>query len=255
MNLIINASDAIGASPGVISITTSTLDCDEEYLDGLDSAQPLAPGRYVSVEVSDSGCGMDAAVLGRIFEPFFSTKTASRGLGLAAVRGIVHKHGGGIRVYSEPGKGTTFRLLFPVPRALAPAPSESRSARLWRGSGLVLLVDDEEALRVLGSRMLRRLGFDTLVASNGAEALALFKDHGPRIAYVLLDWTMPEMGGAEALRELRRLDPDVRVVLASGHAPDDILQRAGVGRVLALVRKPYNLDELTRAFQQASGSG
>jgi two-component system, cell cycle sensor histidine kinase and response regulator CckA len=255
MNLIINASDAIGESPGVISITTSTLRCDKEYLEGVDSAQPLASGQYVSVEVSDTGCGMAANVREKIFDPFFSTKTSGRGLGLAAVRGIVNKHGGGIRVYSEPGKGTTFRLLFPVPKALVSPAEEPQGTEVWRGSGLVLLIDDELALRSLGSRMLRRLGFDTLVACNGVEGLALFNQRSAEIEYVLLDWTMPEMGGGETLRELRRVNPDVRVVLASGHAPDDILRLVGVGRASAFVRKPYNLGDLAQAFRQASGAG
>jgi two-component system, cell cycle sensor histidine kinase and response regulator CckA len=251
MNLIINASDAIGQSPGVISITTSTLTCDREYLEGAECGQPLAPGEYVAVEVSDTGCGMDATVREKIFDPFFSTKTASRGLGLAAVRGIVNKHGGGIRVYSEPGKGTTFRLLFPVPSALAPPPKPAEANESWRGSGLVLLIDDEAALRDLGVRMLRRLGFETLVACNGVEGLALYQQHGTKIDYVLLDWTMPEMGGEETLRELRRRNPSVRIILSSGHAPDAILRRVGVERASALVRKPYSLEELAQAFQQA----
>ncbi len=252
MNLIINASDAIGQAAGVISISASSLTCEREYLDNTESAQPLAPGRYVSVEVSDTGCGMDAAVRARIFDPFFSTKTASRGLGLAAVRGIVNNHGGGIRVHSEPGKGTTFQLLFPVPSTLveaAPAPATTAS---WRGSGVVLLIDDEAALRTLGTLMLGQLGFETLAASNGAEGLALFKEHRAKIQFVLLDWTMPELGGGETLRGLRQIEPDVRVILASGHAADDLLHQVGPGRVSALVHKPYTLDELARAFDEAS---
>jgi two-component system, cell cycle sensor histidine kinase and response regulator CckA len=251
MNLILNAAEAIGAAPGVISITTSVVNCDHDYLEGFQSTGILAPGRYVSLEVSDTGCGMDAAVRQRIFDPFFSTKTAGRGLGLSAVRGIVGHHKGGIRVYSEPGRGTTFRLVFPVPSELDPAPAPEPAAQAWQGSGLVLLIDDEPALRRLGKRMLQRLGFETVVAANGVEGLALFREHQDKITYVLLDWTMPEMGGGETLRELRRIEPKVRVVLASGHAPDDILREVGVGRVSALVRKPYNLEELSRALQEA----
>jgi len=251
MNLIINASDAIGQTAGVISISTSTITCDKEYLDASGISHMLEPGYYVSVEVADTGCGMNEAVRERIFDPFFSTKTASRGLGLAAVRGIVSKHGGAIRVYSEPGAGTTFRLLFPVPKSLdtrAPAPEP---AEAWRGSGVVLVVDDEEALRSLAQLMLDRLGFEALVARNGIEGLALFKEHRDRIGYVLLDWTMPEMGGGETFVELRRLKPDLRIILASGHAPDDILMRLGSRHVTAFVRKPYNMKELAAAFQAA----
>jgi two-component system, cell cycle sensor histidine kinase and response regulator CckA len=252
MNLIINASEAIGGAPGIVSITTSTVSCDRDYLEGFHSTQPLEPGRYLSIEVSDTGCGMDAATRQRIFDPFFSTKTAGRGLGLAAVRGIVGNHKGGIRVYSEPKKGTTFRLLFPVPASLDATIADQPTAHPWQGNGLVLLIDDEPALRRLGKRMLARLGFETVVAENGVEGLKLFRENREKIQYVLLDWTMPEMGGAETLRELRRIDPRLRVILASGHAPDDIRREVGVQRVSALVRKPYNMEELAQAFQDAS---
>lgn len=251
MNLIINAGEAIGNAPGIVSITTSTVSCDHDYLEGFLATQPLEPGQYVSIEVSDTGCGMDAATRQKVFDPFFSTKTSGRGLGLSAVRGIVGNHKGGIRVYSELNKGTTFRLLFPVPRTLDPTLPEHPSSSPWQGKGLVLLVDDEAPLRRLGKRMLARLGFDAILAEDGVHGLAAFRENRDKIRYVLLDWTMPEMGGGETLRELRQIDPDLPVILASGHAPDDILRQVGVGRVSALVRKPYNLEELARAFQDA----
>ncbi|MBN1612777.1 MAG: response regulator [Polyangiaceae bacterium] len=252
MNLIINASDAMGDAPGVITLSTSVMDCDQEYLDSAGIAEPLKPGRYVCVEVTDTGCGMTEEVRQKIFDPFFSTKTQSRGLGLAAVRGIVNNHGGGIRVYSELGRGTTFKLLFPVPCALASLLPKAPTSAAWQGHGLVLLVDDEEPLRVLGRRMLARLGFETLVAANGAEGLDLFRQHRDRIRYVLLDWTMPEMGGSETFSELRQIDPNVRVILTSGHAPEDVMRRLVGKPVTAFVRKPYNIAELCEAFQAAS---
>jgi two-component system, cell cycle sensor histidine kinase and response regulator CckA len=255
MNLILNASDAIGQSPGIITLATHAMACDGDYLEGIGVGEELKPGRYVCVEVTDTGCGMSEEVRERIFDPFFSTKTASRGLGLAAVRGIVHNHGGGIRVYSELGNGTTFKLLFPVPEALEPVQPAAPMVKPWRGHGLVLLVDDEDALRRLGRRMLARLGFETIAASNGIEALELFKQHRPRIRYVLLDWTMPEMGGNETFVELRRLDPNVRVVVTSGHAPEDIMRRLTSKPVPAFVRKPYVIAELAEAFQATSGEG
>lgn len=251
MNLIINAGEAIGNAPGIVSITTSTVSCDHDYLEGFLATQPLEPGQYVSIEVSDTGCGMDATTRQKVFDPFFSTKTSGRGLGLSAVRGIVGNHKGGIRVYSELNKGTTFRLLFPVPRTLDTALPERPSSSPWQGKGLVLLIDDEAPLRRLGKRMLARLGFEAILAENGVHGLAAFRENRDKIRYVLLDWTMPEMGGGETLRELRGIDPDLPVILASGHAPDDILRQVGVGRVSALVRKPYNLEELARAFQDA----
>jgi two-component system, cell cycle sensor histidine kinase and response regulator CckA len=255
MNLIINASDALGQSPGVITLTTRAVLCDRQCLDGVEVSETLKPGRYVCVEVSDTGSGMSEEVRGRIFDPFFSTKTSSRGLGLAAVRGIVQNHGGGIHVRSELGKGTTFKLLFPVPDTLDTAPPSAPRGQPWQGHGLVLLVDDEEALRHLGKRMLARLGFETLTARNGAEALALFREHRQRIRYVLLDWSMPEMGGSETFAELRHLDPHLPVILTSGHAPEDIMQRLTGEPVTTFVRKPYILAELAEAFRATSGEG
>jgi CheY-like chemotaxis protein len=252
MNLIINASDAIGEAPGTITITTHAMDCDGPYLEGGGFGEDLKPGRYVCVEVTDTGCGMTEAIREKIFDPFFSTKTSGRGLGLAAVRGIVHNHGGGIRVYSELGKGTTFKLLFPVPEVLTPAQAAPPVAKPWQGKGLVLLVDDEPALRRLGVRMLTRLGFESMTAQNGIEALAMYRQHRDRIRYVILDWSMPEMGGDETFAELRRIDPKVRVVLTSGHPPEEIMRRLTGNPVTAFVRKPYVLSELAEAFQAAS---
>ena len=252
MNLIINASDAIGQAPGVITLSTSTLTCDREYLESADIKDRLEPGLYVCVEVADTGCGMDESVRRRIFDPFFSTKTSSRGLGLAAVRGILSKHRGGIRVYSEPGKGTTFRLLFPVPDVLHTESTPGVSATKWQGSGVVLLVDDEALLLSVGVRMLRHLGFEALTASSGLQALDVFKKHREEIRIVVLDWTMPEMDGAETLAQMRRLDAAVPVIIVSGHAPDDLQRRLSGRRVAAIVRKPYNLDEILAAMQMAS---
>jgi two-component system cell cycle sensor histidine kinase/response regulator CckA len=252
MNLILNASDAIGDAPGVITLATTVMDCDQEYLDNAGIVEPLKPGRYVCVEVTDTGCGMTEDIRQKIFDPFFSTKTASRGLGLAAVRGIVHNHGGGIRVYSELGKGTTFKLLFPVLQVIQSLLPAAPASSAWQGHGVVLLVDDEVALRNLGRRMLARLGFETIVAANGVEALALFRQHRDRIRYVLLDWTMPEMDGSETFSELRQIDPNVRVILTSGHAPEDVMRRLVGKPVTAFVRKPYNVAELSDAFQAAS---
>lgn len=252
MNLIINASDAIGQAPGVITLSTSVLACDREYLESVDIKDRLEPGRYVCVEVSDTGCGMDESVRLRIFDPFFSTKTSSRGLGLAAVRGIMSKHGGGIRVYSEPGKGSTFRLLFPVPAVLHAEPIPGGAVDKWQGSGLVLLVDDEASLLTLGARMLKRLGFESLAAAGGRQAIELFTRHRQQVRFVILDWTMPEMNGAETFAQIRRMDGDMPIIIVSGHAADDVQRRMPGRRVTAFVRKPYNLDELSAALQVAS---
>jgi two-component system cell cycle sensor histidine kinase/response regulator CckA len=254
MNLIINASDAIGEAPGVITLAVNAMSCDRDYLDAVAYGEGLQPGRYVFAEVTDTGCGMTGEIRERIFDPFFSTKTMGRGLGLAAVRGIIRGHGGGIKVYSEAGKGTTFKLLFPVPRSLDAVVMPQPATTPWRGEGVVLLVDDEEALRRLGRRMLLRLGFEPMVASNGSEAVHMYQAHRDIIRYVLLDWTMPEMSGGDTFVELRRIDPNVRVILTSGHAPEDVMRRLAGKPVTAFVRKPYNLEELMAAFRNASSA-
>ncbi|GAG07392.1 unnamed protein product, partial [marine sediment metagenome] len=172
MNLITNASEAIGDDQGVISISTGVLECDRKYLSETYLDEQLPEGAYAYFEVADTGCGMDAKTLGKIFDPFFTTKFTGRGLGLAAVLGIMRGHNGALKVHSEPGKGTTFRVLFPC-LDRPPEPSEKEAARTdpWRGSGTILLVDDEQPVRAVAKRMLERAGFTVLTAANGREAL------------------------------------------------------------------------------------
>ena len=161
MNLVINASEAIGDRSGVITVSVGATRCDEEYLRKTELHDDLAPGLYVHLEVTDTGSGMDAETRSRIFEPFFTTKFTGRGLGLAAVLGIVRAHKGALKVYSEPGKGTTFKVLFPAleEKGRERGPSNSSPQADWRGQGTILLVDDEESLIDLGARMLEHLGF------------------------------------------------------------------------------------------------
>ena len=250
MNLIINASEAIGDKTGVITVSVGATRCDEEYLRKTELHDGLSPGLYVHLEVTDTGSGMDAETRSRIFEPFFTTKFTGRGLGLAAVLGIVRAHKGALEVSSEPGKGTTFKVLFP---ALEDAgererPSSSSALSDWRGKGTLLLVDDEESLTALGRRMLEHLGFTVLTAANGLQAVELYRTRGKEIDLVLMDLTMPHMDGAEALGELRRLNPDVRVVLASGYSREDVAARfAGMGPD-GVLQKPYTLAKLREAL-------
>ena len=245
MNLIINASEAIGESSGIISVTTDTIACDAAYLRSAYVNEALSEGTYVSLEVSDTGCGMDKATQDRIFDPFFTTKFTGRGLGLAAVLGIVRGHGGALKVYSEPGRGSTFKVILPVSEGEhAPcAQQEPRSAQ-WRGSGSVLLIDDEDVVRVTGRRMLERAGFDVILARDGEEGLALFRENLDSIVCVLLDLTMPGMGGEQTYRELRRVRSDVKVIMSSGYNEQDVTQRF-VGKGLAgFIQKPYSSDDL-----------
>jgi len=255
MNLITNASEAVGEKPGVVTLTTNEMSCDREYLEALSPGASLREGRYVYLEVADTGSGMDEATLRRIFDPFFSTKFAGRGLGLAAVQGIVRGHRGAIKVYSVPGRGTTFQVLFPAADGFAEAASAGgEAAQEWTGRGTILLVDDEPQVRTVAGRMLRHLGFEVVEAADGVEALARFREIPAGIACVVLDLSMPRMGGEEAFRELRRIRGDVRVVLSSGYSEQEITQRfAGKGHA-GFVQKPYSLGNLREALRRVLGA-
>ena len=205
----------------------------------------------MSLEVSDTGCGMDEGTRARIFDPFFSTKFTGRGLGLAAVLGIVRGHKGTVKVYSEIGKGTTFKLLFPASAASADQPRPVPSAvEEWRGQGLMLLVDDEASVREIGQKLLERLGFTVIIAPDGRQAVEIFRERAGDITCVLLDLTMPEMDGEETFRELRRLRSDVRVVLSSGYNQQDVTQRFAGKRLAGFIQKPYSLKQLRRTLQR-----
>ena len=187
MNLVINASEAITTTGGVITLSTGSMCCDRAYLREMWSGEELPEGLYDFIEVADTGCGMDETVRGRIFDPFFTTKAKGRGLGLAAVMGLVRGHRGAIKVYSEPGRGSTFKLLFPAATAPDSAGPRAEAGGKWRGTGTVLLVDDDESVRKVGRRMLEALGFSVLLASDGREAIEVFRASKHEISCVILD--------------------------------------------------------------------
>jgi CheY-like chemotaxis protein len=249
MNLVINASEAIGERSGVITLSTGAMDCDRNYLSEAWLDEQLPEGTYVYVEVADTGGGMDFATRGRIFDPFFTTKFTGRGLGLAAVLGIVRGHRGAIKVYSEPGQGSTFKVLFPCSQRSVEAEPVSSLRSAYEGRGTVLLVDDDESVRAVARKMLERIGFKVIVAADGAKAVELFREHQAEIVCAIVDLTMPQLDGAETFRELRRLRPDVRVVLSSGYNEQDVTQRF-VGKGLAgFIQKPYQLSTLVNVLR------
>jgi CheY-like chemotaxis protein len=207
------------------------------------SGTPLAPGRYVSLEVRDDGPGMDAGTIDRIFEPFFTTKFTGRGLGLAAVLGVVRGHRGGLSVDSAPGRGTTFRILF-APTAQPTAADAGDTAPPRRREGLILLVDDEEAVREMLGEMLEQEGFEVLRAEDGSRGVALFEANRDRIDVVLLDLSMPGLSGEGAFRRLRQIDPGVRVILSSGYDSQEVRGRFGASAPFAFIQKPYRPDQL-----------
>jgi two-component system cell cycle sensor histidine kinase/response regulator CckA len=253
MNLVINASEAIGERSGVISISTGVRECSAEYLGKIYAHENSSPGLYLTLEVSDTGCGMDAQTRARLFEPFFTTKFTGRGLGLAAVLGIVRGHKGALELESKPGKGTTFRVLLPASEAKTEGSFRNIGAPAagWRGEGVVLLVDDEETIRALGARMLASLGFAVLTAADGYEALEVYRAHIDETPLVLLDLTMPRMDGEETFRELHALDPSVRVVMSSGYSEQDITSRFAGQGLVGFVQKPYTLAELAEQLRAA----
>jgi len=256
MNLIINASEAIGDLSGVIDITTVSIDCDQAYLSQLWMYDKLEEGPYICLEITDSGCGMDRETLAKIFDPFFTTKFTGRGLGMAAVLGIVRGHRGAITVYSEPGKGTSFKVFLPAsPDACARSPQKSTPVRPAMGSGTILLVDDEEMILMLGKEMLERLGYRVLTANNGVVALEIFQAHKETILCVILDLTMPLLDGAQTFRELQSIDQNVRVIISSGFNEHELAGKFVVDGLAGFIHKPYRLVELSRKLQEATGVG
>jgi len=243
MNLITNASDALGEAPGTITLRTGT---DAE---GSENGIPL-----VFLEVADTGCGMDSSTLQRIFDPFFSTKFTGRGLGLAAVMGIVESHHGRVRIKTAPGEGSTFRVTFPgVDESADKAPR--RNSRVgWRGQGTVLVVEDEEGVREVVSRMLQRLGFQVLEAGDGIEALEVIEQHDGILTAVLLDLSMPRMAGQETLFHLRERTPDLPIVLMSGYTEQEVAAKilSTTSGAVGFLQQPFLPDDLSRMLRHIS---
>lgn len=254
MNLVINASEAITTTGGVISVRTGCVDCDRAYLREMWSGEELPEGRYVFIEVADNGCGMDETIRARIFDPFFTTKVTGRGLGLAVVMGVVRGHKGAIKVYSEPGRGTTFKLLFPAAAGSGCPPShEAVSGKKWRGAGTILLVDDDASVRKVGRRMLESLGFSVLLANDGREALEIFRARRGEVACVILDLTMPVMDGGEAFQELHGIDPNVVVLLSSGYNEQETMEQFEGTGLAGFIQKPYHVPLLEEKLRQVLG--
>ncbi|MBS3821711.1 MAG: response regulator, partial [Phycisphaerae bacterium] len=245
MNLITNASEAIGDRSGVISVSTNAMECTQECLDEAYAAEDLSPGMYVALEVSDTGCGMDAETLAKLFDPFYTTKFTGRGLGLAAVLGIIRGHGGAIKVDGEPGRGSTFTVLLPASAESAVCrPAQNDADDAWQGKGTILLADDEETIRAVGKRMLEHLGFDVLTATDGRQALDILDEHRRRITAVILDLTMPRLSGEEAFRELRQRKIDVPAIMSSGYNEQEVAERFLGKGMAGFIHKPYQIHQL-----------
>jgi PAS domain S-box-containing protein len=249
LNLVTNASDALGAAAGTVTVRSGVLHATPELLRSTFVDDHLPEGEYVLVEVADSGRGMTPDTVARMFDPFFTTKRSGHGLGLAATLGIVRGHRGAIKVESDPGKGSRVTVLFPAIRSreIVAAPRAASSAR---AGGTVLVVDDDDLVRRVAKRMLVKAGYAVLEAEHGKAALAVFDAHRSEIALVLLDLSMPVMGGEETFGALRALDPGLPIVLSSGYNEDDATSRF-VGRGLAgFVQKPFVMNDLLATVLQ-----
>jgi hemerythrin-like metal-binding protein len=258
MNLVLNASDAVAPRGGTITIRTGLETLSQALLDRHFPGQMLAPGKHLTLEVSDDGAGMAPEVLERIFDPFFTTKFTGRGLGLSAVQGILRAHGGGIQVESSEGEGTRFKLVLPAlatPEPEAGARAELAAARFdaYQSHGTVLVVDDEDALRAVAAAALGRCGFDVLEARDGLEALRCYAANRDRIRLVLMDLTMPNMDGEQAYRELRQSGAWIPVVLTSGLGKEEAIQRFDGQGLAGFLQKPFRFQEMIQVVQSALG--
>ncbi|MFA7404093.1 MAG: transporter substrate-binding domain-containing protein [Pelobacteraceae bacterium] len=251
MNLITNAAEAIGDATGTISLTTGVGDFNQATLNLSRLEEKTAPGRYVWLEVRDNGCGMDEETIHKLFDPFFTTKFTGRGLGMSAVQGIIRAHKGAFLVNSVPDVGTTIKVLFPAAGDHPASPDQINAGEPHQdeqvGSAVkILVIDDEEMVRSVSSSMLEELGFSTVAASSGEEALALFRKSGNSFDVVLLDQVMPGMDGVTVFKELRHIRPDIKVLLASGFSQQEVSERfKGLG-LNGFIPKPYTLANLTK---------
>ncbi len=267
MNLITNASEAIGDHPGTMVVSTSVVEFEKSASASVPNIQPepLAPGRYVKLEVADDGCGMDGETQKRLFEPFFSTKFTGRGLGMSAVLGIVRGHKGGIAVTSEPGRGTTIRVFFPAladeaktgagdegqSRGVALTVSSALGASKEACGGTILIVDDDDMVRDLCEAMVRRCGFQPLSAADGRQALELFDAHRGEIRGVILDLTMPTMDGVTAFDAFISREPRLRILLSSGYSEEDVLRQFRGRPVAGFLQKPFEFEIFCQTLAKA----
>lgn len=249
MNLCLNASDAMRDQGGVLSITTDKVELDRKECDACTYLRP-APGVYAVFEVTDTGAGMGADQLRRVFEPFYTTKPQGRGLGLAAVRSIVKAHHGGIQVVSEPGQGTTIRIFLPASTKHLPDRAHHETAKS-SGTHTILFVDDEEILRSLGQRALERFGYRVLLAADGIEAVRVFREHKDEIDLVVLDLSMPRKGGEDAYLEMRTIQADLKILLCCGYNEAIANTKIARDNIVGFLPKPFGIDALAQTVQAA----
>ena len=254
MNLVVNSRDAMPQG-GKLTIETANVEFTRDYAEvhlGIET------GPYVMLAVSDTGIGMDAATRSRMFEPFFTTKEQGKGtgLGLATVYGIVKQNGGEIQVYSEPGHGTIFKIYFPsVDEHPGTLRSDAAEIQPAIANETILVVEDEDQVRLLTRRILSRQGYRVLEASSGSAALALVRDYRARIDLLLTDVVMPQMSGPDLARELRMLHPEIKILFMSGYTDGAIAMQGALPPDMPLVQKPFTSANLHRQVREALGTG
>lgn len=261
MNLVTNAMESVEGPQATVSVSVRTVNVTHDKSDEFRFVGELPMGKYVAVRVEDNGCGMPPAVLERAFDPFFSTKFQGRGLGLPASLGIAHAHGGSISIKSQEGKGTAAELLLPVASGtsvpldeMAPAQAPDRGdGTLWHGDGSVLVIDDEAVIREVAGKMLERVGFKVYLADSGQRGIECFQALHQQLSGVLLDWAMPGLDGSAVLRELRRIDPGVPVVLATGYSQAEVAEKFSLAEFRGIIHKPYSYQRLRETMRIALG--
>lgn len=264
INLVTNASEALEGKQGTVTVFTGTRMLSHQQAAPHVTQYQIESGRYVVIRVTDNGCGMNPKTLEKIFDPFFTTKFAGRGLGLSAVQGIVIAHCGTLHVDSKPGKGTTIEVCFPVAdEAAEKAPAERPKTKIYYVNkpptaenraitGTVLIVDDENVVRTVASHILDEIGMKILTAENGKKAIDIYKKDPSRIDVILLDMTMPVMNGVETFKELKKINPDVKVILTSGYSADEVkLNFEDSGDLMGFLEKPFTAQALSEKIRAA----
>lgn len=258
MNLINNSSESIGKEQGEIhvSLTTASVSAGQAVNDYNGTSIPA--GEYVCLEVADTGCGMDPETIRRIFEPFYTTKFAGRGLGMSAVLGIITAHKGALQLYSKPGRGTNVKIFFPILKegSIEEGLLLKGPAAPWRGCGTILLVEDDEQILKITSTLLEEMGFSVIESANGREAIEQYRNNPANISLVITDMGMPVMDGYELFRELKKINPKLKIIVSSGFGDAEITSRIPPKEITGLISKPYNYDQLREALKSVvDGAG
>ncbi len=248
MNLIVNAAESIGTRPGAIHIKTSVCLVDRAYLETMDLGSDLTAGQFVRIEVADTGCGMDTITRAKIFEPFFTTKLTGRGLGLAAVLGIIRGHRGALKVDSVPGQGTTFTILLPAKADNVSLDTPMMPLEPRRVRGTILLVDDLVDMRMVARRILKQAGFDVLEAADGQSAIDLLRARSDEIVGVLLDMTMPHLDGRATAALIEQIKPNLPIILMSGYSQQEVAEQFKDQHLAGFLQKPFTAHELQQVL-------